>query len=166
MSKLNRGRFALLTLTLVMVAQPALAQSVTCDQLKQLQQLGKDRFVEIDGGVDEFGTRSATMLLDGAEDCYLDFSDTTYATYTCTWRGFPDLQSAETGRLALKNQVLACLPTGFKLRERTYDNKIASGFSTSFDFDSLQPNIRVDRSFDKKYRRHSVRFTFQVDLYE
>lgn len=161
---LRTSLFALLgTLAL---AQPAIAQSITCEELKELQDLGLKGFDDIDGGEDEFGTRTSTYQLAGASECYLDFKSTTYPSFNCVWRNLPSQQSAEAARLALKDQVLACLPKDYKVRERAHDNKYGYGFSSIYRFGDFQPTITIGRSTDKKYNKHSVRFTFSMDLPE
>jgi hypothetical protein len=151
------------------LAQPALAQAVTCDQLKQLQELGKNRFADINGGpddpIDPIYTLS-TMVLDGAKLCHLDYLDTSAPTFACIWGGYGDQASAEAARVGLKNQVMACLPKGFKQRDRQLDSGTSSSYFTKFTFGFLQPEITVKRRYSVTRRSHTVEFTFQMSLPE
>lgn len=160
---------ALTLLGTVVLAQPALAQSITCEQLKQLQELGKNRFADINGGpddpVDPIYTVS-TMVLGGAKQCTLDGLDSSDPTFYCIWGGYSDQASAEAARVGLKNQVMACLPKGFKQRDRQLDSGTSSSYFTKFSFGFLQPEITVKRRYSVTRRSHTVEFAFQMRLPE
>ena len=157
----------LMLLGTVALAQPALAQSISCEQLKQLQELGKNYFADINGGpddpVDPIYTLS-TMVLEGAEQCTLDYIETGSPTFSCTWDGYGDQASAEAARVGLKNQVMACLPKGFKQRDRQLDTGTSSSYFTKFTFGFLQPEITVKRRYSVTRRSHTVEFAFQMRL--
>ena len=147
-------------------ANPALAQSITCDDLSQLQVWGKARFGPIVGEkVDQYVTK-ATFTLPGAERCELDYTNTTYATYRCVWSGFPDLESSEAARLDLKTKVVACLPNGYKIKDRSRTTATSEGISTYIKFGDLQPQITIARTYFPKNHHHLVRFEFQMNLHE
>ena len=149
-----------------LLAQPALAQTVTCAQLAQLQEQGKDHFSAIKGAATYPGSAESTFLLDGAESCSLDFLDTTYPKFNCIWSGFADEQSAEQARLELKRQVLACMPQKFKARDRQTNLSGSNNFYTQITFGGLQPKITMVRRYSKIRHRFTVEFSFDMQLYE
>ena len=160
---------ALTLLGTAALAQPALAQSVTCQQMAALQQSGKNHFADIDGGPDDptdpIFTLS-TLMLDGAKACHLDRLDTTSPSYDCRWGGFGDEGSAEAARLALRNQVVACLPRGFHQTDKANDSELSRNFYTRIWFGFLQPTIIVGRSYSKRRRVYEVYFRYTMSLPE
>jgi hypothetical protein len=145
----------------------AQAQTVTCDDLQELQTLGLQRFSTITGPSEYAGgAAAATLVLPGAEKCEVDFLDTTYPKYECTWTGFADEDEAEGARLDLADQVRTCLPEGFRERDRNSELGGSSNYYTRFTVGDLQPTIVVARRYSRATERYSVMFTFNMDLPE
>lgn len=147
-------------------AQVAQAQSINCPQLQYLQESGRSNFADITGEPIYEGyspVAKSTYILAGAETCEVDYLDTSYPSYKCVWAGYAGQSDAETARLSLLAQVKACLPAGYKMRDRASNLKGSDNYYTLISFNSFQPKIKVSRRYVKVMRRFSVELEFQLD---
>lgn len=149
----------------LLFAQPVLAQTITCQDLKMLQESGQRSFADLNtGNEDIIGDPYSSFTLPGAEKCTLQGLDSRSPSFSCVWRSYDSEASAQAVRTQLQDQVKACLPANFKSREHRNDTSRLRSSSTVFSFGYLQPEIKVGWLYSKRVGKYMVSLDFRMSL--